>query len=258
MQDLAFLGELQTAITNKEFELWFQPKMSVKDNTVTSAECLVRWRHPSRGILLPSAFISLAENSGIIKSLTKLVIQQAAEGYKTLKDNGFDMSLSVNVSPASVVDPTIVSNIINSIVLSEMPADKLVLEVTEETFIHNTDDAARVLVSLESLGVRLSIDDFGTGYSSLMYLKNFPIHEIKLDRSFIIDLVQASAGFNIVKATINLAHDLNAVVVAEGVETIETLDMLTELECDYIQGCYIAKPMPLPEFISWLNETREK
>ena len=167
------------------------------------------------------------------------------------------MSLSVNISPASVIDPAIVTNIINSLVKSEMPAEKLVLEVTEETFIHNTADAAKVLVSLASLGIRLSIDDFGTGYSSLMYLKNFPIHEIKLDRSFIIDLESSGAGFNIVKATINLAHDLTAVVVAEGVETYETKTMLSDLGCDYIQGYYVAKPMPLPEFIGWLVARRD-
>jgi len=251
-RDLTLLGEIRTAIADEDFEIWFQPKVSAVYGTVDSAECLIRWRHPHRGILNPDLFIPLAESTGIIKSLTQIVLQEAAESYTKLKDAGFDLSLSINFSPTNVIDPSIITTIIKSIVRANMPPTKLILEVTETAFMHDTDAAVKVLVALNSLGVRLSIDDFGTGYSSLLYLKNFPIYEIKLDRSFIVDIVTNEVGFNIVKATINLAHELQAVVVAEGVESAEVKQTLTDLDCDFIQGYYVARPMPLEEFIAWM------
>ena len=253
-RELTLLGEIRTAISDDDFEVWLQPKISTIDNTVTSAECLIRWRHPHRGIINPDLFIPLAESTGIIKNITQVVINKAATSYYDLKKAGFDLSLSINISPTSIIDPSIITTIIKNIVRAGMPPNKLILEVTETAFMHDTNASIKILVALESLGAKLSIDDFGTGYSSLLYLKNFPIHEIKLDKSFITDIHTNEIGFNIVRATINLAHELEAVVVAEGVETQQGKALLTELGCDYIQGYCVAKPMPIDEFIVWLAE----
>ena len=257
-RELTLLGEIRTAIADDDFEIWYQPKISTIDHSVASAECLIRWRHPHRVIITPDQFIPLAESTGIIKNLTQVVIDKAAGGYESLRENGYDLSLSINISPTNIIDPSIITTIIKNIVKHNMPPTKLILEVTETAFMHDTDAAVKVLVALESLGARLSIDDFGTGYSSLLYLKNFPIHEIKLDRSFITDIVSNEIGFNIVKATINLAHELEATVVAEGVETKEIKDTLTGLGCDFIQGYFVAKPMPLTDFVTWLNNYSPK
>jgi len=252
-RELTLLGEIRTAIADDHFEVWYQPKVSTVNNSVTSAECLIRWRHPFRGIISPDQFIPLAESTGIIKNLTQVVIDKATHGYELLKESGHDLSLSINISPTNLIDPSIISTIIKYIVKRNMAPTKLILEVTETAFMHDTDAAVKVLIALESLGIKLSIDDFGTGYSSLLYLKNFPIHEIKLDRSFITDIVTNDIGFNIVKATINLAHELEATVVAEGVETKEIRDTIADLGCDFIQGYYIAKPMPFDEFVESLD-----
>lgn len=257
-KELTLLGEIRTAIADGDFEVWYQPKVSTVDYTITSAECLLRWNHPLRGIITPDQFMPLAESTGVIKNLTQLVIDKAANGYEQLKNSGHDLSLSINISPTNIIDPSIITTIIKNIVRHNMTPTKLILEVTETAFMHDTDAAAKVLNALESLGARLSIDDFGTGYSSLLYLKNFPIHEIKLDRSFITDISTNDIGFNIVKATINLAHELEATVVAEGVETKDIKDTLSGLGCDFVQGYYIAKPMPLTEFVTWLNNYSPK
>jgi EAL domain-containing protein (putative c-di-GMP-specific phosphodiesterase class I) len=145
------------------------------------------------------------------------------------------------------------TSIIKNIIKADMAPNKLILEVTETAIMHDADSSSKVLIALESLGIQLSIDDFGTGHSSLVYLKNFPIHEIKFDKSFIADITTSNEGFNIVKANIELAHSLNATTVAEGVPSIEVENLLKDLGCDYAQGYYIAKPMPVNELITWLN-----
>jgi diguanylate cyclase (GGDEF)-like protein len=256
--DLQMLGELRNAIDDGDCELWFQPKKNLKTGSIDAAECLIRWRHPVRGIINPGSFIALAESSGLIKYVTQFVVREATASYKKLVDAGHDLSLSINVSPIDVVDPTIMTTIIKSVVKAEMPPSKLVLEVTETAIMADPNAVFKVLVALESLGIKLSIDDFGTGHSSLLYLKNFPIHEVKLDRSFIIDIQTNEEGYNIVKSTIDLSHTLKAITVAEGVETPEIETMLGELNCDYVQGYFIAGAMPLPEFVIWLNNYKER
>lgn len=252
--DLTLLGELRSAIADEDFVLHFQPKKSLKTGRITSIESLVRWQHPLRGLIQPAEFIQLAESTGMIKYLTQFVIKEAAQAYSVLVAAGYDMKIAVNVSPNDIVDPAMMTTIIKSIVKAEMPPEKFVLEVTETAIMHEPEAAFRVLVALDSLGIQLSIDDFGTGYSSLLYLKNFPIDEVKLDRSFIVDIEQSKEGLNIVKSTIDLAHLLNACTVAEGVETAEIESLLTKLDCDEIQGYHIARPMPLEQLISWLND----
>lgn len=252
-RDLSLLGEIRAAIADNDFELWYQPKRNTVTGKVESIESLVRWRHPVRGIINPDSFIPIVESSGMIRYLTQSVIKEATTAYKTLRNEGYDLDVSINISTADITDPSMMTTIIKSIVKADMSPSKLILEVTETAFMLDSESAFKVLVALESLGVKLSIDDFGTGYSSLLYLKDFPIYEIKLDRSFITDIIRNETGYNIVKSTINLAHDLNAITVAEGVENSEVETTLADLGCDYVQGYHIAKPMPLDKLLEWLR-----
>jgi EAL domain-containing protein (putative c-di-GMP-specific phosphodiesterase class I) len=250
--DLLLMGELRHALDDGDCELWFQPKKNLRTGKVDAAECLMRWRHPLRGIINPGTFIPAAESSGLIKLITQFVIREATAGFKELTKLEHNMSLSINVSPIDIVDPAIMTAIIKSIVQADMPPNKLILEVTETAIMSDPNAVFKVLIALESLGIKLSIDDFGTGHSSLLYLKNFPIHEVKLDRSFIIDIATNKESYNIVRSTIDLSHTLGAITVAEGVETKDIEDLLIELGCDYVQGYYVAKAMPLDEFGPWL------
>jgi diguanylate cyclase (GGDEF)-like protein len=258
LTDLTLVGEIKTAIDNEEFVVWYQPKKNLKTNDIDSVECLVRWNHPVRGIMPPSTFIPISEQSGMIKYLTHLVIKEASLGYSKLRDAGYDLSFSINISPNDIVDPAMMTTIIKNVVNVDMDPSRLVLEVTETAFMHDPESAFKVLVALELLGINLSIDDFGVGYSSLIYLKNFPITELKFDKSFISDIETSKEGFNIVKSNIELAHVLGATTVGEGVETESVETLLREIGCDYAQGYYIAKPMPINKLITWMKERKTK
>lgn len=251
--DLTILGEIRKSIDDDDFELWFQPKKNLATKKIDSIECLVRWNHPMRGLIGPDQFIPFAENSGMIKYLTQFVIKNATQSYERIKQAGYDLDVSVNISPNDIADPSTMTAIIKSIVKADMLPEKFVLEVTETAIMHDTDSAFKVLVALESLGIKLSIDDFGTGHSSMTYLKNFPIHEVKIDQSFVREIETSKEAFSIVKSTIELSHSLGAITIGEGVETKSIEEMLTALNCDYVQGYYVAKPMPIDKLIIWLN-----
>lgn len=251
--DLSLLGELRIAIDNNELELWYQPKRNLKTNAVESVEALIRWRHPIRGLLLPDSFVSLVESIGAIHYMTEFVIKESTKAYAKLKTHGYDLGISINISPNDLVDNAMVTTIIKNIVQAKMKPEKLTLEVTETAIIHDRPTSFRTLEALNSVGIQISIDDFGTGHSSFVYLKNLPINEIKLDKSFIMDINTSNEGFNIVRSTIELAKELKIQTVAEGVETYEIQKTLTELGCDYVQGYHIEKPMPFTELINWLS-----
>ena len=249
----SLIGEIRTAIDNKEFALWVQPKKNLLTNKVESVECLLRWNHPLHGILSPDTFIPGAEAGGIIEYITHYVIKEAVIIYNKLKDAGYDLQISINVSANDILDPDIVPTIIKNIVSADMETKKLVLEVTETAIIHELESAIKVLVSLDALGIRISVDDFGTGFSSLIYLKKYPICEIKFDKSFIMDIESSKESFNIVKSSIKMAHALGATTVAEGVETAQVENTLRDLQCDYIQGYFLARPMTVENFIVWMG-----
>ncbi len=257
VSDLNILGEIRKSIDDNDFELWFQPKKNLLTKQIDSVECLIRWNHPTRGLIGPDKFIPYAESAGIIRHLTHFVIKSATQSYVKIKQAGHDLDISINVSPNDIADPSTMTTIIKSIVKADMLPEKFVLEVTETAIMHDPDSAFKVLVALESLGIKLSIDDFGTGHSSMTYLKNFPIHEVKIDQSFIKDIETSKEAFSITKSTIELTHSLGAITVGEGVENKNIEDMLINLNCDYVQGYYIAKPMPLDALINWLNSYKE-
>jgi len=250
---------LHTAIENGEIFLLFQPKIDVKTNTITGAEALVRWKHPEYGLISPVNFIPLAENSGVIVSIGEWVLRESCKQAYRWQQSGFkDFRIAVNVSIRQLYETEFVSIVEAALQDSGLPAKSLILELTENMIMDNADTNVVKLKALKALGIGLSIDDFGTGYSSLSYLQRFPIDQLKIDRSFIMEIDSVSSPRPIVKAVISLAHDLGMNVVAEGVETEAQLKHIRELKCDEYQGFLCSKPVPASVLLSHLNEELRK
>ncbi len=239
---------LRRAIEQDELVLHYQPKVDGKTGQVTGMEALVRWQHPEKGLIYPSEFIPLAEESGLIKLLDEWVLKNACMQLKYWRDNGHqDLRLAVNLSARQFKEqhlPVTVANVLSEAGLEPM---HLELEITETVAMENLTFTVSTLGKLMEMGVNISIDDFGTGYSSLNYLKHFPINFLKIDRSFIADILEDKNTYAIVKAIIEVAHTLNLKVIAEGVETKEQLTVLKFMGCDEIQGYFISRPLPLEE-----------
>jgi diguanylate cyclase (GGDEF)-like protein len=252
-QRLAILGELRNAIASNELELHYQPKVAALTGELVGCEALVRWRHPQKGFISPSDFIPHAERTGAIRLLTAWVAATALRDLKSWEEAGHGIDLSINVSPADLADPGFVESI--AVLLVETGADPshVVLEVTESGAMKDLPATLRIMDQLRTLGVRFSIDDFGTGYSSLAHLKQLPVDEVKIDRSFIKELEAYAGDDLIVRSTINLGHAMNLKVVAEGVEVASSWDALGRLGCDLIQGYFVSKPLPGQEFTWWMQ-----
>jgi diguanylate cyclase (GGDEF)-like protein len=236
--------DLQSALTNGEFELFYQPIVNLEDNKVKTLEALLRWRHPERGLVSPTEFIPLAEETGLIIPLGEWVLRTACAEASTWPDN---IHVSVNVSSVQLTNKNLANVVISAIASSRIPAAKLVLEITESVFLENTDSNLATLKQLHELGVQFAMDDFGTGYSSLGYLMSFPFSKIKIDRSFIAGLPDKTESRAIVRAIADLARNLNMRVIAEGVETAEQREQARMLGCTDIQGYLISAPRPAAE-----------
>jgi diguanylate cyclase (GGDEF)-like protein len=251
-QRLALVGELRHAIEHGELKVHVQPKASLITNQITGVEALVRWKHPTLGSVPPDQFVPVAERSGLIRPLTMLVLRQALEACATWRATGREISVAVNLSARSLVDLDLVDDVSRLLRRYDVPPHLLTLELTESSVMTDPARAMGLLVSLQDMGVRLSIDDFGTGYSSLSYLKRLPVHEVKIDRSFITHMVTDADDATIVRSIIDLARNLSLDVVAEGVEDREAWLHLAALGCTSVQGYHLARPMPLEEFPGWL------
>lgn len=251
---LAMAVELGHAIRDDQLLLHFQPRIDIKSEQVTGCEALVRWQHPKLGLVFPDEFIPLAEMSDLIHPLSNWVLNNAFTQIKRLQNKGQDVPVAVNLSARNLTDSQLVSMIESLLVSEKIEPRLLEIEITESALINHPQRAVENLTRLDKLGVSMAIDDFGTGYSSLSYLKKLPIDTIKIDRSFVQDMLVNESDSVIVGSTINLAHNFSHTVVAEGVENLQTLNALSEKHCDQAQGYYIAKPMPADEFEYWLNE----
>jgi diguanylate cyclase (GGDEF)-like protein len=240
---LRLLADLALAIEDGQLVLHYQPKVRM-DGTVRGVEALVRWQHPSRGLLPPSEFIPAAERTGLIHPLTDVVLSQALAQARTWLDAGTPTPVAVNVSTRTLLDAGFVERVFALLAAHRMPAELLVLEITETTIMEDPDRALVVLTLLADAGVRLSIDDFGTGYSSLAYLKALPVHELKIDRSFVSGMSGNVRDRVIVDSTVALGRRLGLDVVAEGVEDEATRLALTELGCELAQGFLFSRPVP--------------
>jgi diguanylate cyclase (GGDEF)-like protein len=253
-QRLSILGELRQAIAANELELHYQPKVDASSGQVVGCEALVRWRHPQRGYIPPSDFIPHAERTGAIRLLTVWVAKTALKELRRWLDAGFNIDVSINVSPVDLADPGFADNIANVLAQTGADASRVVLEVTESGAMKDLPATLRMMEQLRVLGIRFSIDDFGTGYSSLAHLKRLPVDEVKIDRSFVKELEMHRDDDVIVRSTINLGHALNLKVVAEGVEVASSWKALGRLGCDLIQGYYVSKPLPAREFTAWMAQ----
>lgn len=249
-QNLIMLSGLRTAIREDHLVLHYQPKVSTSSPTVTAVEALVRWQHPERGMIPPGLFIPLAERTGIIKPLTYWVIGAALRQLAVWQRDGGGMRIAVNVSHNNLRDPDFYEQFIALPEQNGARLEGLDIEMTESALMDDPERTRELLLRLSGLGVRIFIDDFGTGYSSLAYLATLPIHALKIDRSFVIQLAEPRYR-TIVESTISMAHSLGMKVVAEGVETMQLVQALAEMGCDEIQGYVYSKPLPVADLEPW-------
>ena len=246
---LTLESELRRAVTRKEFELHYQPKVNVGDGTIVGMEALVRWKHPERGLLLPRDFVGIAEDTGLMTVLGKWIIAHACAQNKAWRDAGFaPLRVGINISGVQFRQRDLLDTIADTLSTTGLPADCLELEITEAVVMHNPSAAIVTLEKLSELGVHVAIDDFGTGCSSLSYLKRLPIDRLKIDCSFVRDISSDPDDAAIVKATIGVAHNLRLKVIAEGVETAEQLEFLRRLGCDEYQGYHNSRPLTAAQF----------
>jgi diguanylate cyclase (GGDEF)-like protein/PAS domain S-box-containing protein len=253
---LALIGELRQAIENDALVLHYQPKLDCQSGQLAGVEALVRWSHPERGLIPPDRFISLAEQTGLIRPLTQWVIRSALEQCRVWRDNGLTIPVAVNLSMRNLHEPDLVETIDRMLTAAGLPTSALELEITESSLMEYPDLALAVLTQLSEMGVRIAVDDFGTGYSSLAYLKDLPVHELKIDRSFVGDMRQHTRNHAIVRSTIDLAHHLGLRVVAEGVEDRETWELLGLVGCDVAQGYHLSRPLPASRVLAWSRAPR--
>ncbi len=250
-QTLTLISELRQAVDRGELRLYLQPKLALDNGSVVGAEALVRWQHPQRGLVPPVQFIPFAEQTGFIRHLTMWVFEEAARHWQVLADEGLQLRLSVNLSTRDLLDIDLPQKFGALLVKHLVPAAAFCLEITESAIMDDPQRALATLDALSAMGFKLSIDDFGTGYSSLAYLKRLPVDELKIDQSFVRNMQSDRDDAMIVRSTIDLAHNLGIMVVAEGVETAEAWNLLRELKCDHAQGYHMGRPMPVSEFSAW-------
>jgi EAL domain-containing protein (putative c-di-GMP-specific phosphodiesterase class I) len=215
-------------------------------------EALARWQHPELGSVPPDEFIPVAERTGLVGPLTTQVLDQSLAAVAEWRAQGQDLGIAVNLSTRSLHDADLVHEVSRLLRRHAVPPSRLTLEVTESAVMADPAQATAVLLQLRDLGVRLSVDDFGTGYSSLSYLKRLPVHEVKIDRSFITELAQQGEDVAIVRAIVDLGRHLGLEVVAEGVEDRDTWDLLASMGCDLVQGWHLGRAMPVGELLPWL------
>jgi diguanylate cyclase (GGDEF)-like protein len=254
-RSLSLLSELRRAVENDELRLFLQPKIDLRTGAFIGAESLVRWQHPTRGMVPPMEFIPFAEQTGFVRHLTLWMLQATARQWTALRALGLQ-SVSVNLSTRDLLDQELQNKIERILLRHGMPASALCLEITESAIMDEPQRALATLNALSAAGFKLSIDDFGTGYSSLAYLKRLPVNELKIDRSFVMAMEQDADDAKIVRSTIDLAHNLGLTVVAEGVENISVLRLLAELQCDQAQGYHMSRPLPAAEMVAFAARWR--
>lgn len=251
---LTLMTELKKSLQNDELELHFQPQVNLQTNQVIGFEALARWTHPEYGFVPPDEFIPIAERTGQIHELTVWAIRKSLVFAETLQREGYDLNVSVNISAEDLNDREFPQQVARLLDQSQVSAHALTLEVTETAAMRNPELATQTLTALAKLGIRISIDDFGSGYSSLTYLRKLTAHEVKIDRSFVLEAHQSADAETIIRTIINMSHELGFKVVGEGIENNAMVALLTSRGCDIGQGYFFSRPCPQPQILDWLQQ----
>lgn len=250
---LSLLGELRQAVEQNEFRLFLQPKVCLRSGSVVGAEALIRWAHPARGMVPPGLFIPFAEQSGFIRQITSWLLIESMRTWRSCADKGLRLQMSINLSARDLIDPELPARVSALLQEHQVPASAMCLEITESAIMDDPNRAQQTLEQFHDMGLQMSIDDFGTGYSSLAYLKRLPVHELKIDRSFVMNMHHDAQDAKIVRSVVDLAHNLGLKVTAEGLEEGAAWGLLGKLGCDIAQGYWIAKPMPADQLPQWVS-----
>lgn len=254
---LQLSSDLRHALERNEFVLHYQPQIDIRSGSIIGVEALIRWNHPEHGLIFPDQFIPFAESTGLIGPITEWVLRTAITQCKTWQTAGTELRIALNATARSFQDPLLVDKLESLLSGGEtrLPPERIEIEITENILMAEIEHGAKAIGRLRDLGVSVAIDDFGTGYSSLAYLKKLPIHSIKIDKSFVLNMAEDDNDAVIVRSTIDLAHNLGFLVVAEGVENRDALDLLTVLGCDHAQGYHISRPLPADGLILWIKNS---
>lgn len=250
---LGLAGDLRRALDNNDLEVYFQPKVDLRDRHLVGVECLARWEHPTHGSVAPEDFVAVAEHTGQLGRLTEAVLSAGLMRARQWVDAGRPLGVAVNLSPRTLVDPDFPMRVEELLQEHGVSPDRLTFEITEDGFVGEEDRPLPTLRRLYEMGVRLSVDDFGTGYSSLSYLRRLPVHEVKVDRTFVQGMATDQGDFAIVRAVVDISRHFGLAVVAEGVESELTLDLLADIGCDIGQGFLFSRPLPYERLEAWLG-----
>ena len=252
---LTLMGELRTAIDKDLLKMAFQPQIDVINGKLVGVEALLRWNHEELGFVPPDEFIPLAEQTGVIRPLTRWVLRTAIAQCSDFLKRDMAIRMGINLSARNLQEKGLTEYLIELVKELSVPPELIVLEITESAMMEDRDHATKVLNELDDMGFRISIDDYGTGYSSLAYIRQLPIKEIKIDRSFVMDMIEQKDDMMIVHTTVEMSHNLGLEVVAEGVENQEALDELKNMGCDVAQGYYLSRPVPVNDLLQWIDES---
>ena len=251
---MVLTNNLHRAVANKEFSLHYQPQVNISTGTVVGFEALLRWNTPENGDIPPARFIPVAEQSGLIKVIGARVLREACRFARRLADSGHGaLCIAVNVSPHQLCAEGFIDSVREALQEAGISPQRLEIEITENALIASLHEAIARLEALRAMGVRLALDDFGTGYSSLTYLQRLPVQMLKIDKSFIDRIMETGANKTIIRTIVDMAHQMDMTVVAEGVETAEQLEYLSESRCDLAQGFLFSRPVPEAEAVGLLT-----
>ena len=250
---VTLLGDLRRAIQNDDLQLHFQPKINLQSKSLAGVEALVRWKHPTYGNITPLEFVNLAERCGMIKALSLWVLQAVLKQWQLWFQAGLEVVVSINMSAKDLIEPSLPKRLSTLLTEYQVPPSFVVIEITESAMMLEPEMVHFNMAQMRASGIQIAIDDFGVGYSSLGYLKNLPVDELKIDKSFVLDMLKANSNIALVKTAIEIGHTLGLRVVAEGVESPEVKEQLETMGCDLAQGYLFSKPLPPDEFFVWAN-----
>jgi diguanylate cyclase (GGDEF)-like protein len=251
--DKVIESELESAFMRSSFELHYQPKITLASGRLYGAEALIRWNHPEYGMISPDSLVPVIEKSSLLQEITLWVLNTALHQSMSMRERSPDFRIAVNLSPALLYSPDLAELVMRALRIWNTDPRMLILEITETTMMVDQEVSQHNLRQLGEAGVQLSIDDFGTGYSSYAYLQQLQVQELKIDKSFILDLLKDGSSDRLVRSMVNLGRDLGIKVLAEGIESREVLEHLVDMGCEYGQGFFIARPMPYEKMLAWIE-----